>query len=70
MEDATYISDVKTYDEVGLIGKCGDEILDTNDVSQILGAIGYEVVGDVGNGDTNIFGFYALLAGKENIIKK
>lgn len=25
---------------------------------------------DVGKGDTNIFGFYAILADKENIIKK
>lgn len=39
MEDATYISDVKTYDEVGLIGKCSDEILTTNDVLQILGLL-------------------------------
>ena len=42
------ISDVKAYDEVVLIGKSGDEMLTADDMAQMLGTIGYEVVCDVG----------------------
>lgn len=48
MVDVTDIQDVKAYDEVVLIGKSGDEILTADDMAQMLGTIGYEVVCDVG----------------------
>ena len=48
MVDITDIPDVKAYDEVVLIGKSGDEMLSADDMAQMLGTIGYEVVCDVG----------------------
>lgn len=48
MVDVTDIPGVKAYDEVVLIGKSGDEILTADDMAQMLGTIGYEVVCDVG----------------------
>lgn len=48
MVDVTDIPDVKPYDEVVLIGKSGDEMLTADDMAQMLGTIGYEVVCDVG----------------------
>ena len=48
MVDVTDIPDAKAYEEVVLIGKSGDEILTADDMAQMLGTIGYEVVCDVG----------------------
>ena len=48
MVDVTDIPGVKAYDEVVLIGKSGDEMLTADDMAQMLGTIGYEVVCDVG----------------------
>ena len=48
MVDVTDIPGVKAYDEVVLIGKSGDEILTADDMAQMVGTIGYEVVCDVG----------------------
>lgn len=48
MVDVTDVQDVKAYDEVVLIGKSGDEMLTADDMAQLLGTIGYEVVCDVG----------------------
>lgn len=48
MVDVTDIPNVKAYDEVVLIGKSGDEKLTADDMAQMLGTIGYEVVCDVG----------------------
>lgn len=48
MVDITDIPGVKAYDEVVLIGKSGDEILTADDMAQMLGTIGYEVICDVG----------------------
>ena len=48
MVDVTDIPDVRAYDEVVLIGKSGDEMLTADDMAQMLGTIGYEVVCDVG----------------------
>lgn len=48
MVDVTDVPDVKAYDEVVLIGKSRDEILTADDMAQMLGTIGYEVVCDVG----------------------
>lgn len=48
MVDVTDIPGVKAYDEVVLIGKSGDETLTADDMAQMLGTIGYEVVCDVG----------------------
>lgn len=48
MVDVTDIPEVRAYDEVVLIGKSGDEILTADDMAQMLGTIGYEVVCDVG----------------------
>lgn len=47
MVDVTDIPSVKAYDEVVLIGKSGDEKLTADDMAQMLGTIGYEVVCDV-----------------------
>lgn len=48
MVDVTDIPDVRAYDEVILIGKSGDEMLTADDMAQMLGTIGYEIVCDVG----------------------
>lgn len=55
MVDVTTIPDVKPYDEVVLIGKSGDEILTADDMAQMLGTIGYEVVCDVGKRVQRVF---------------
>ncbi len=48
MVDITDIPDAKANDEVVLIGKSGDETLTADDMAQMLGSIGYEVICDVG----------------------
>lgn len=46
MVDVTDI-DCKSYDEVVLLGKSGDEIFTADDMAQIIGTIGYEVICDI-----------------------
>ena len=36
------------YEEVVLIGKNGNEIISADDMAQMIGTIGYEIVCDVG----------------------
>lgn len=48
MVDVTDIPEVRAYDEVVLIGRSGEELLTADDMAQMLGTIGYEVVCDVG----------------------
>ncbi len=44
MVDVTDIPEAKMYDEVVLIGKSGDEVFTADDMAQMLGTIGYEIV--------------------------
>ena len=48
MVDVTNIPEAREYDEVVLIGKSGSKTLSADDMAQITGSIGYEVVCDVG----------------------
>lgn len=48
--DVTEISDVKLYDKVTLIGKNGELYFGADDMVQILGTIGYEIVVMLGKG--------------------
>lgn len=48
MVDVTDIPDAKAYDEVVLLGKSGNEMLTADDMAQMIGTIGYEVVCGVG----------------------
>lgn len=44
MVDVTHIPDVEMETEVTLLGKSGDEIFTADDMAQIIGTIGYEIV--------------------------
>ena len=48
MVDISNIPEAKVYDEVVLIGKSGEEMFNADDMAQMLGTIGYEVICDVG----------------------
>ena len=47
MVDVTDIPDVSFGDEVVLLGKSGDEVYTADDMAQIAGTIGYEIVCDI-----------------------
>lgn len=48
MVDVTDIPEAREYEEVVLIGKNGNEIISADDMAQMIGTIGYEIVCDVG----------------------
>ena len=48
MVDVTDIPEAQEYEEVVLIGKNGNEIISADDMAQMIGTIGYEIVCDVG----------------------
>ncbi|MBR6332298.1 MAG: hypothetical protein IKR78_04115, partial [Dehalococcoidales bacterium] len=45
--DVTHIPDVKMGNEVVLIGESGSEVLTADDMAEMLGTIGYEIVCDI-----------------------
>ena len=45
--DVTHIPDVKMGNEVVLIGESGNEVLTADDMAEMLGTIGYEIVCDI-----------------------
>ena len=47
MVDVTEIPDAVLGDEVVLIGQSGDEQITADDMGQMLGTIGYEIVCDI-----------------------
>ncbi len=44
MVDVTHIPDVKLGDEVILLGQSGEELITADDMAQLIGTIGYEIV--------------------------
>lgn len=44
MVDVTDIPDVEYESEVVLLGKCGDEVITADDLANLIGTIGYEIV--------------------------
>ena len=49
MVDVTNIPNVELGTKVTLIGKDGDEVITADDMAQVIGTIGYEVVCNISN---------------------
>ena len=55
MVDVTKISDVKMGTEVVLLGVSGDKSINSDDMAQMIGSIGYEVVCDISRRVERVF---------------